>query len=388
MPIECGICKKAVNEETEKWIKCGKKTCDKTFHIGCVNVTESDYEKYKGNNGEDWFCGDCDKKRRSDDKCSQCLKLIGIDETQIKCTGFNCNRVYHLHCSGYKKLLGSANSRRWECNHCFDRLKCRVCDRPFKRRDKRIMCTGRCKRYYHISCLDIPIADFEQQWKDKEDTWVCFPCTQSADEDEEELDEATKLKRENEALREELRSINEVLVCLSSELVEQRRLVKEAEEEVLNLSEAVLVKDEELLELHEFCKGIGVPSCGTKKTTPSTSVSGNANMTSQIPILRNDLRHTANKYEKDKKRDKNRKGNNDGDINKNIVITTSGSHRQSRKQRYASRHSRRNAANDNYNNNGSSEVLLKMPSETVVLHVESGNDSCVSLNDTLYISFM
>ncbi|XP_075221591.1 uncharacterized protein LOC142324628 [Lycorma delicatula] len=342
-------------------------------------ICDSDYEKYKNNT--EWVCNLCinENINSSEQKCSECLQDVNINDSQIRCAG-NCKKVYHLNCSGYKRLLGSAGSdRKWECNYCFELPKCRVCDKSFKRRDKRILCSGECKRYYHISCLDVPIEDFEKQWKDNESSWVCFPCTQSVNKSNgtsNGMDELTKLKRDNESLKQELKSVNEVLVCLSTELVEQRRLVKEAEVEVLNLSEAILIKEEELLELHEIVKGI-VPIEEAGKL-PITN-------TSQIPILRNDFKCSSstnqnimkNNDRKGKHHDKRQQKDTDNNNKDRPGI----SHRQSRKHRHNTSHSKRNLPYNNsdlYSNNG--EFFVKMPSEAVVLHVESSNDPCVSLS--------
>ncbi|XP_039276840.1 uncharacterized protein LOC111063010 isoform X2 [Nilaparvata lugens] len=346
MSAVCGGCEKPLTAD-EKTLKCSG-YCDHLYHLECASVSPADFEKITAEKKSAWQCTKCVNQ-----KCSVCTKLIGQTESKIRCSGL-CNRNFHVHCSGYKKLLGAADEK-WQCVSCFDGPKCRVCDKPFKRRDKKILCTGVCQRFYHLSCLDIPVEAFEEQWSGKEDSWVCFPCQENTNKsvsiDSGKLDEKEKLKRDNKMLRSELKSINEVLVSLSTELVEQRRLVKEAESEVLNLSEAILVKQEEIVELHEALKSVGI-----KMNDRMKKASNN-----QIPLLKNNLNSQSN--EKDGLFQEKKIHFNESNTN-SVLTQTPKRYRQNYR-----------GMKNTHRSDVSNELCLKMPSDTVVLHVESTSDS-------------
>lgn len=83
----CGSCNKSF-KEGDISVNC-ELYCSKWFHIKCVNITTSDYDKIQslGNNSR-WFCTPCEKtfQRRNKDKqvCCECFSYITILTDSLK----------------------------------------------------------------------------------------------------------------------------------------------------------------------------------------------------------------------------------------------------------------------------------------------------------------
>ena len=96
------------------------------------------------------------------------------------CIGCNkCNKPYHWDCSDLSefeiKLHKNNRYKPWRCRTCIDKY-CIKCNKTFPVSNYNSICCDKCQFWYHFSCSQLDITEFETHQKNLELKWSCNSC--------------------------------------------------------------------------------------------------------------------------------------------------------------------------------------------------------------------
>ena len=85
--------------------------CEKFYHLECSGLTKTQFDVYVGDKDFNWYCKNC-----IEDCCQKC-EIIIRRGGKIKCD--LCCKSYHLRCAGHSKTSLIPNET-WYCYQCND----------------------------------------------------------------------------------------------------------------------------------------------------------------------------------------------------------------------------------------------------------------------------
>ena len=134
----CSSCKHDLNSDNFR----GCNRCNKSFHWDCTKLNKFLIKQYKKNPYIVWWCQDC-----KDKYCIGCDKKFPNEQVDsIYCD--RCSYWYHLSCSNLSiqdfDILSSRPSDKWTCDKCTNKF-CKKCDRSTHNKPK-----SKCLSLIHI----------------------------------------------------------------------------------------------------------------------------------------------------------------------------------------------------------------------------------------------